>query len=113
MVTPSLMVMGESVARFQPGLRHMEDHRLLQDLVLQNHRVARLEETLAVIYKPAYGASGLSADMWAMERAELDNYRALHRAGHIGAPLYSLLVPYSLAKYARRRAVVAMRHLSG
>jgi glycosyltransferase involved in cell wall biosynthesis len=113
MVTPSLMVRRDGKLRFHEGRRHMEDHRFLQELVFANARVARLEEILAVIHKAAFGEGGLSAALWAMERAELGNYRALLRARHIGAILYTLVVSYSLAKYARRCAIVALRRLSG
>jgi hypothetical protein len=47
-----------------------------------------------------------------MERAELGNYRLLRHAGAIGAPLHAALVAWSIAKYARRVAIVALRRLS-
>jgi glycosyltransferase involved in cell wall biosynthesis len=111
MVTPSIMVRHSVTQRFEDQARHMEDHRLLQQLVFSGARIARVEEPLALIHKAAFGAGGLSADLWAMERAELDNYRALRRAGHIGVPVHALVATYSLAKYARRCAMVALRRL--
>ena len=113
MVTPSLMVRRASTLRFDEGSRHMEDHRFLQAAVFSGAHVARLEQPLARIHKAAYGTGGLSASLWAMELAELDNYRALRRAGHIGLLSLAFLTAYSLAKHARRVAVVAVRHLSG
>lgn len=113
MVTPSLMVRRACALRFDEGSRYMEDHRFVQAAVFSGARVARLELPLARIHKAAYGAGGLSARLWAMELAELDNYRALRRAGHIGSLLLGFLTVYSLAKYARRVAVVTLRRLSG
>lgn len=106
MVTPSLMIRRDSAIRFHAGSRHMEDHRLLQEAVFSGVRVARLEEVLAVIQKAAFGVSGLSAELWAMERGELDNYSALRKAGRIGALAHGLLATYSLVKYCRRVAIV-------
>jgi hypothetical protein len=109
MVTPSIMVRRAVAQRFDEGSRHMEDHRFLQAVAFSGARIARLEEPLARIHKAAFGAGGLSAELWPMERADLDNYRALRRAGHVGAVLHAFLVCYSLAKYVRRRALVALR----
>ena len=91
----------------------MEDHRLLQELVYSGARIARLDEPLAQIHKAAFGAGGLSAQLWSMERSELDNYRALRRGGHLGALQHGALACYSLAKFARRCAIVALRRLAG
>jgi len=111
MVTPSLMVKRECKLRFHAQGRHMEDHRLLQDLIFAGARIARLDETLALIPKRAFGEGGLSADLWGMEHAELGNYLALRQAGHIGSIAYRVLVLYSLGKFARRLAIVRLRAL--
>jgi glycosyltransferase involved in cell wall biosynthesis len=113
MVTPSLMIRRESALRFHADSRHMEDHRLLQEAVFSGVRVARLEEVLAVIHKAAFGVSGLSAELWAMERAELCNYRSLHSAGHISVITLGLFSLYSMAKFARRLVIVGIRRLTG
>jgi glycosyltransferase involved in cell wall biosynthesis len=113
MVTPSFMVRRAIERRFHGESRHMEDHRFLQELVFSGARIARLEEPLALIHKAAFGAGGLSAELWSMERAELDNYRALRLGGHIGAFQHGLLACYSLAKYARRCIMVALRRPGG
>lgn len=109
MVTPSLMFRRNIPIRFVPGKRHMEDHRFLQDAVFSGLEVARIEETLAVVHKAAFGSAGLSAALWQMERGELDNYRALRAAGRISWLLHPLLVAYSLAKFVRRLMVTWLR----
>jgi glycosyltransferase involved in cell wall biosynthesis len=112
MVTPSFMVRRELGLRFAAGARHMEDHRLLQEAVFSRLRIARLEEVLALVHKPAFGAAGLSAQLWRMEQGELENYRVLRRAGHISAPTHAFLATYSLAKFCRRAAWVGLRRLA-
>jgi glycosyltransferase involved in cell wall biosynthesis len=112
MVTPSLMARRDLALRFDARSRHMEDHRFLQDAVFSGARVARLEQVLAVIHKPAYGAGGLSAQLWPMEHGELANYRQLRAEGRIGAAVHALLTAYSLAKFCRRVACVGLRKLT-
>jgi glycosyltransferase involved in cell wall biosynthesis len=102
MVTPSFMVRRTAASRFDETRRHMEDHQFLQELVFSGAGVARLEETLARIHKAAFGEGGLSAELWAMERGELNNYASLRRAGRIGWLVYVLLIVLSLAKFCRR-----------
>lgn len=111
-ITSAAMIRREMPLRFPPGQWHMEDHRLWLEMAWAGHRLARLEAPLAAHHKPAFGAGGLSAQLSAMERAELGNYRALHRSGAIGAPLLAALAVWSLAKFARRGAIVAWRRLS-
>lgn len=112
MVTPSLMVRRDIALRFDGSSRYMEDHRFLQEAVFSGLRVARLEEVLAVVSKPAFGAGGLSARLWPMEQGELDNYRKLRSSGRIGALPHALLAAYSLAKFCRRTALVGLRKLT-
>jgi len=108
-VTPSVMLRRSLAGRFRPGQRHMEDHLLWMQLALRGHRLARIELELASLYKPQFGASGQSSDLWAMASAELANYRLLRRDGLISAPGCALLLLWSGAKFLRRLAIVAAR----
>ena len=54
-------------------------------------------------------ASGLSADLWQMEKGDLENYRLLQRDGLISAPTKVGLQAWSLAKFAKRLAVMGFR----
>lgn len=108
-VTPSFMVRRDIPFRFREERRHMEDHRLIQELVFAGQAVARLETRLTTVHKPSFGHAGLSADLWAMERAELANYADLRRERHIGAAAYGLLRAYSWLKFARRLLVCRLR----
>ena len=112
-ITSSAMVRRDLPFRFPDGQRHMEDHRLWLEMARAGRRIARIEAPLAAHHKADFGAAGLSGNLPAMERAELENYRALHRAGAIGVPMLAVLTAWSLAKFARRGAIVAVRRLSG
>jgi glycosyltransferase involved in cell wall biosynthesis len=105
-VTPSVMVKREIAFRFAEGARFMEDHRLWLEIVGASLRTVKLNVELAAIYKPAYGSSGLSANLWSMERAELANYRHFHRVGKLPFLQLLLLQCYSLLKFLRRLVIV-------
>ncbi len=105
-VTPSVMLKREIGLRFSEGSRYMEDHRLWLEIVGAPMLTVRLEVELAAVYKPVYGASGLSADLWRMEKAELDNYRYFRGQGKISTGQFIVLCCYSLAKFVRRLMVV-------
>ena len=109
-VTPSVMLKREIGMRFSDGMRHMEDHRLWLEIVGAPLRTVKLQAELAALYKPAYGASGLSSNMWAMERAELANYRYFYVRGKLSLPPLFLLQCYSLVKFLRRIAIVRFLH---
>ena len=109
-VTPSVMLKRDIPQRFADGARHMEDHRLWLEIVGAQMRTVKLQTELAAVYKPVYGASGLSADMWGMERAELSNYRYLKSIKKITVSQMILLQGYSLAKYVRRMVIVYILH---
>jgi glycosyltransferase involved in cell wall biosynthesis len=107
-VTPSVMLKREIVPRFFEGARHMEDHRLWLEIVGTPMPTVRLQTELAAVYKPVYGASGLSADMWRMERAELANYRYFHGRGKVSMVQLFLLQGFSLVKFVRRLIIVRL-----
>lgn len=110
-VTPSVMVRRELDLRFLSGKRYMEDHYLWQQIVLSGHALVRLEVVLVDIFKPLYGASGLSSHLWRMESAELQNYELLQRQGYYSRLTKGFLITYSLVKFLRRLFIVAVRRL--
>jgi glycosyltransferase involved in cell wall biosynthesis len=105
-VTPSVMLKREIAQRFTEGARHMEDHRLWLEIVGAPLCIVKLQAELAAVYKPVYGASGLSANMWGMEKAELANYRYFQSVKKINTFQMILLQGYSLVKYVRRILIV-------
>lgn len=105
-VTPSVMALRDIPFRFPEGKHHMEDHLLWLEIVGAGLSAIRLNVELAAVYKPMYGASGLSSNMWLMEKAELLNYQHLYLNGKLGILKYIFLQSFSIVKFIRRLIVV-------
>ncbi|HET7766018.1 MAG TPA: glycosyltransferase family A protein [Burkholderiales bacterium] len=101
-ITPSAMLRRNLPYRFQAGRRYLEDHLLWLEIASAGLRVARLAATLAFTFKAPLGESGLSANTWAMRKAELSAFWHLHETGHLGLLSTIGLCVYSLAKHMRR-----------
>jgi len=110
-VTPSVMIRRDVQHRFEPGQRHVDDHLLWLQLVCAGLPVVLLSAKLAYTYKRLFGEGGLSANLWAMEKAELGNYWILRRRGYIGFFTTLLLSTYSLVKFLRRVFLVCIWRL--
>ncbi len=110
-VTPSVMVKRTVPFRFRTGQRHMEDHLLWMQIAASGALVLRLNAPLAATFKPAYGASGLSSNLWLMEKAECSNYLQLAGDGAISRLAALALCIYSVLKFLKRIAVKATRSM--
>lgn len=108
-VTPSVMFKRNNEYKFNPIKRYVDDHLLWLEIVFDNHKVAKLSQQLVAIYKPMFGATGLSSHMWKMEKAELDNYWLLFKEKKIRYIVLVLIGLYSFAKYIRRLLIVGAR----
>ena len=106
--TPTWMVRRDAPVRFAEGKRHVEDHLLLMELSLRGGRLASFDLELAALFKPSLSRSGLSSQLWAMERGELDAYARLREQGLLGAAMWAGLSGLSLVKFVRRVAVVKL-----
>lgn len=96
--------------RFENGRKYSEDYHLWLQIACAGYRCALLKEALVVLCdKPMYGASGLSAKLWAMEKGELRNYAVLHGLHFISHTEYVMVSIYSLAKFLRRVLITALR----
>lgn len=111
--TPTVMVRREIQERFPPAERRCEDYLLWLRLALSGSPMACLLPSLTYLHKPPYGASGLSADLWAMERSELHVLRHVYEEKLVSRPLWALAAVYSWAKHLTRVVrVLARRRLS-
>jgi teichuronic acid biosynthesis glycosyltransferase TuaG len=108
-ITPSVLIKRDLPFRFRAGQRHMEDHLLWMQIAASGATVLRLNAKLAVTFKPAYGAAGLSKNLWLMEKAECGNYTHLAKSGVISRVSALALCVYSILKFFKRIAVVATR----
>lgn len=107
--TSCVMLRRDTPFRFDPAKRYSEDYLLWLKILLSGYRGRRLELPLGFCFKPDFGSSGLSGDLWRMEKGELDTYGRLYREGLIPPLLLPLLYFLSLAKYLRRVAIASLR----
>ena len=100
--TPTVMLKRDISFRFLDGKRCAEDLLLWQQIAFGGFQVVRLESPLAYVHKPLYGAGGLSAQLWEMEKGELSNFIFLYKLGAIGLQLYVAATFFSSIKFIRR-----------
>jgi glycosyltransferase involved in cell wall biosynthesis len=110
-VTPSVMVKRDIPFRFRDGQRHMEDHFLWMEIASSGSLILRLEITLAMTYKFPYGESGLSSNLWLMEKAEFGNYKHLADIGTISRLNAFLLCFLSVMKFFQRLLIVSFHKI--
>ena len=108
-ITPSFMVRNDLPVRFLPGRRHMEDHLFLMRVAMAGMLIAKTQQPLAYIYKNIFGEAGLSADLWVMQRSELENYAILYKEGYLSTSATHVLRAYSWLKFLRRYVIVLVR----
>jgi glycosyltransferase involved in cell wall biosynthesis len=107
---PTMMMLKRDLPqRFLSGRRHVDDHLLWMQIVCSGHPLVRLSPRLAYTYKRPFGESGLSGQLWVMQKSELANYRILRREGAIGLGAAVALSAWSLMKFVRRLVMVALR----
>ena len=108
--TPTWMVRRDLRKRFPAGGRYVEDYLFLLELLLDGERVLHLDADLACVFKPRLGrTTGLSSQLWRMEKGELAAYAALRESGRLSWPSAKALQAASLLKFARRLALRAVR----
>lgn len=107
--TPTVMLKNDPRFRFRPGQRWAEDLGLWQ-LIAFEKKIVKLQLPLTQLCKSEYGISGLSAQMWRMEKSELSNLLFLYRENRIGFFLMSIAVLFSVIKFFKRLFVVKLRN---
>jgi len=97
---------------FNEQQKYAEDH-IVWIKIIKNHKAICLNEILAfcVLDKYAYGDSGLSANLWKMEKGELNNFKTLFKGGYINFLEYVFFSSFSFFKFIRRLLVVIKRKL--
>ncbi|HCZ8411099.1 TPA: glycosyltransferase family 2 protein, partial [Proteus mirabilis] len=66
--TPTVMLKRDIPFRFNEDLRYSEDYALWLDIIFDNRKVAFIEVCLAYSHKNFYGISGLSSNLYEMEK---------------------------------------------
>jgi glycosyltransferase involved in cell wall biosynthesis len=100
--TPTVMVKRDIAFRFNEGQRFAEDILLWLQIGFSGYKVARIEEFLAYVYKPFYGKSGLSDNLFEMEKFELNNFIKLYKEGHFKILILMIAVIFSVLKFLKR-----------
>jgi hypothetical protein len=101
--TRTVMLKRDLPFRLKEGMRYTEDYLLWLQIILADTPTAYINLPLAATFKNDYGEGGLSANLWKMEKGELDCYRQILQEGRIGRIQYSFLYVFSFSKYLRRR----------
>jgi teichuronic acid biosynthesis glycosyltransferase TuaG len=111
--TSTVMLKRDLDVRFAPTKRHSEDYLLWLRIIYSGYKAEFIDLDLAYMYKAPYGMGGLSGQLWAMERGELDTYQTLCNEQLISRPAFIVLSAFSIAKYVRRLMIsklLGMRH---
>lgn len=111
--TPTIMLKRQIPFRFEVNKRYAEDVHLWRQVACANSRVVRIESPLAFMHKAPYGVSGLSADLWSMEKGDLGSLRSLYKTKQISWMLLALGSTFSFAKYLKRIVHVQLTRMSG
>lgn len=106
--TRTVMLRRNVPFRFDTDKRYSEDYLLWLEIIFSGLHAFYLDVPLAYTFKPQFGAGGLSADLWKMEKGELDSYFKLYRKGRISCFLFECLATLSLTKHIRRMLVTKM-----
>lgn len=107
--TPSVMLRAELPQRFPTGGRYCEDYHLWTEILFSGAGCFLGDVPLVNLHKAGYGESGLSAELWKMEKGELGVYRNLRTKRYLGAIEYTACCCFSLAKFIVRWIRVSIR----
>lgn len=107
--TPTVMLKTALNERFSEGQRFSEDYYLWLSLIFSGRECAKSSSELTYLYKDSYGASGLSSNMYEMQKGEISNYKKLYLKGNINILIFLSVFVYSSLKYIRRMTMLKLR----
>lgn len=99
--TPTVMLLNNKEFRFKKNQRFSEDYQLWLQVAFKENCYL-INEYLAKGYKPVYGHSGLSSNLFKMEVAEIINYFTLYKEQKINILLLLVATSYSFLKFIIR-----------
>ncbi len=106
--TPSVILRNRKDIRFFTGKRYSEDGLMWWSYYFR-YGGALLNIYMAAGFKAFYGQSGLSVNLWKIEKSELENYGILRKEGLISWPLCIAGRAFSFLKFIRRVLICALR----
>ena len=101
--TPTVMLRSTIPERFPSDMWYAEDFFLWTVTVAQTGPAIFDDAILTYLYKPTYGSSGLSAQLWKMHQGELKVLRSLLKFKLISRITYVLVSLWMRTKYFHRR----------
>ncbi|MEZ0469165.1 glycosyltransferase family 2 protein [Luteimonas salinilitoris] len=107
--TPSVVLRRDLPFRFNEDFRHVEDFLLWAQIAHSGYRCAKINQVLAYLHKPAYGAGGLSGDLEAMRRAGRKVGDELQRLGLVSGRERMLTRSVGAVRRARRNLLLLLR----
>jgi hypothetical protein len=107
--TRTVMLRRDVPLRFDPQHRYAEDYNLWLRLAYEGFQLWTLPATLAFSFKEDFGEQGLSANLWRMERGELDALVMLFRCEKISIAELIGSCSWSLLRFVRRLALSGLR----
>ncbi len=99
---PTVMIKRNIGYRFKENKRYSEDVWLWLNMLRDDVNIAYIENELGTVFKPFYGASGLSGNLWKMEKEELSNFIDLFKADKINILLLLTAFSFSILKFIKR-----------
>jgi glycosyltransferase involved in cell wall biosynthesis len=105
--TPSVMLKRKIPERFLEGKRCSEDYLLWTQIIAAHGPAGFIEVPLAFLHKPTYGASGLSGNLWEMQKGEMDSLRRLKQESvfHLNKVFWLTVIAVSWLKFFKRLLV--------
>lgn len=107
--TSPIMLKSDIPFRFKDGVRFSEDFLLWLQIAFHGLKMVRIESSLSYSYKSLYGEGGLSAQLWKMEKGELNNYLMLYHEGNINIFLLFAASCFSCLKFFKRVLLTYIR----
>lgn len=109
--TTSSVIIKRSISqRFLDKKKYSEDYLLWSEICYSGGNCFTSKEKLTYQYKAGFGAGGLTGQLWALEKGEIDTYYKLNQQKLIPKPCFYAAVIYSIIKYFRRRLISSLRN---
>jgi len=99
--TPTIMMKNTKYYRF-PNMRYAEDYAFWLEILFDSQECFKLSVVMASMFKPEYGSSGLSSELWLMEKGVQKIYLSLYKINKINLFEYIGLIGFSYVKYMKR-----------
>lgn len=107
-VTSTVLMKREFFIPFDEQQRYSEDYKAWLKIMIDKKALCAVVQNppLNGVIKEAYGESGLSSNLWQMEKYELKNYIELLKQGCL---LTLIAIPLSFIKYVKRLCVTRLK----